>query len=129
MCTESPIDSAGIDLQRQTLNRLGEEILPDCLALPHCSYSELHPHTAENPPARLNLQSWLPLELHREINPLLVGFGQVGHGYFHMIKPLSEPYISDSYCVAVAFRSFALLRTPSAMFASLATGGFVRVPV
>ncbi|KAG9050809.1 DNA N-glycosylase and apurinic/apyrimidinic (AP) lyase [Tulasnella sp. UAMH 9824] len=26
---------------------------------------------------RLNLQSWLPKELHREINPLLVGFGQV----------------------------------------------------
>ncbi|EAU88217.1 DNA-(apurinic or apyrimidinic site) lyase [Coprinopsis cinerea okayama7 len=26
---------------------------------------------------RLNLQSWLPSELHQEINPLLVGFGQV----------------------------------------------------
>lgn len=26
---------------------------------------------------RLNLQSWLPLELHPEINHLLVGFGQV----------------------------------------------------
>lgn len=25
----------------------------------------------------LNLQSWLPLELHPEINALLVGFGQV----------------------------------------------------
>jgi hypothetical protein len=27
---------------------------------------------------RMNLQSWLPKELHPEINPLLVGFGQVG---------------------------------------------------
>ena len=27
---------------------------------------------------RLNLQSWLPKELHGEINHLLVGFGQVG---------------------------------------------------
>lgn len=25
----------------------------------------------------LNLQSWLPADLHGEINPLLVGFGQV----------------------------------------------------
>ncbi|OJT02031.1 Endonuclease III -like protein [Trametes pubescens] len=29
------------------------------------------------PRHRLNLQSWLPLELHPEINHLLVGFGQV----------------------------------------------------
>ncbi len=26
---------------------------------------------------RLNLQSWLPTEFHKEINHLLVGFGQV----------------------------------------------------
>ena len=26
---------------------------------------------------RLNLQSWLPTELHPEINHMLVGFGQV----------------------------------------------------
>jgi endonuclease-3 len=26
--------------------------------------------------ASVNLESWLPPELHRPINPLLVGFGQ-----------------------------------------------------
>ncbi|KAJ7491023.1 DNA glycosylase [Mycena latifolia] len=34
-------------------------------------------HTAETPEdARISLESWLPKELHRDINPLLVGFGQ-----------------------------------------------------
>ncbi|KIO18592.1 hypothetical protein M407DRAFT_225230 [Tulasnella calospora MUT 4182] len=35
------------------------------------------PPTTTPEQTRLNLQSWLPKELHREINPLLVGFGQV----------------------------------------------------
>ncbi|KIJ31814.1 hypothetical protein M422DRAFT_81898, partial [Sphaerobolus stellatus SS14] len=35
------------------------------------------PPTKEPEQTRLNLQSWLPKELHGEINPLLVGFGQV----------------------------------------------------
>ncbi|KAF8328835.1 DNA glycosylase [Cantharellus anzutake] len=35
------------------------------------------PPTTNPEQTRLNLQSWLPSELHREINPLLVGFGQV----------------------------------------------------
>ena len=30
-----------------------------------------------NDRSSLNLQSWLPLELHPQINALLVGFGQV----------------------------------------------------
>lgn len=34
---------------------------------------------------RLNLQSWLPKELHAEINHMLVGFGQVSR--------LSQRYI------------------------------------
>ncbi|KAI0925742.1 hypothetical protein AcW1_008095 [Taiwanofungus camphoratus] len=34
------------------------------------------PPTKTPEDTRLNLQSWLPLELHPEINPLLVGFGQ-----------------------------------------------------
>ncbi|KAJ7221509.1 DNA glycosylase [Mycena pura] len=34
-------------------------------------------HNAKTPEdARISLESWLPKELHREINPLLVGFGQ-----------------------------------------------------
>ncbi|KAJ7084852.1 DNA glycosylase [Mycena belliarum] len=34
-------------------------------------------HTADTPEdARISLESWLPKELQREINPLLVGFGQ-----------------------------------------------------
>ncbi|KAJ6630302.1 DNA glycosylase [Mycena sp. CBHHK59/15] len=34
-------------------------------------------HKADTPEdARVSLESWLPKELHREINPLLVGFGQ-----------------------------------------------------
>ncbi|KAJ6567142.1 DNA glycosylase [Mycena capillaripes] len=34
-------------------------------------------HKAETPEdARISLESWLPAELHPEINPLLVGFGQ-----------------------------------------------------
>ncbi|KAG8896634.1 hypothetical protein FRB99_008791, partial [Tulasnella sp. 403] len=35
------------------------------------------PPTITPEQTRLNLQSWLPKELHGEINPLLVGFGQV----------------------------------------------------
>jgi len=36
-----------------------------------------HKLPTKNPEeTRLNLQSWLPAELHRDINPLLVGFGQ-----------------------------------------------------
>ncbi|KAG8978263.1 DNA N-glycosylase and apurinic/apyrimidinic (AP) lyase [Tulasnella sp. 427] len=35
------------------------------------------PPTTTPEQTRLNLQSWLPKELHPEINPLLVGFGQV----------------------------------------------------
>ncbi|KAJ8591457.1 DNA glycosylase [Rhizopogon salebrosus TDB-379] len=36
-----------------------------------------HQRTPKNPEeTRLNLQSWLPTELHREINHMLVGFGQ-----------------------------------------------------
>ncbi|KAF8589721.1 DNA glycosylase [Ramaria rubella] len=34
------------------------------------------PSTKEPEQTRLNLQSWLPTDLHSEINPLLVGFGQ-----------------------------------------------------
>ncbi|PCH38541.1 DNA glycosylase [Wolfiporia cocos MD-104 SS10] len=34
------------------------------------------PATAKPEETRLNLQSWLPIELHPEINALLVGFGQ-----------------------------------------------------
>jgi endonuclease III len=46
-----------------------------------------HQRTPKNPEeTRLNLQSWLPTELHREINHMLVGFGQVssrpGNGKF-----------------------------------------------
>ncbi|KAG6844024.1 hypothetical protein H0H87_010533 [Tephrocybe sp. NHM501043] len=37
-----------------------------------------HKPPTKNPEeTRLNLQSWLPTELHREINHMLVGFGQV----------------------------------------------------
>ncbi|TFK32593.1 DNA glycosylase [Crucibulum laeve] len=37
-----------------------------------------HKKPTKNPEeTRLNLQSWLPKELHREINHMLVGFGQV----------------------------------------------------
>ncbi|KAF9453738.1 DNA glycosylase [Macrolepiota fuliginosa MF-IS2] len=37
-----------------------------------------HKKPTKNPEeTRLNLQSWLPTELHRDINHLLVGFGQV----------------------------------------------------
>ncbi|KAG9080224.1 DNA N-glycosylase and apurinic/apyrimidinic (AP) lyase, partial [Ceratobasidium sp. 370] len=35
------------------------------------------PETTTPEQTRLNLQSWLPLELRKPINPLLVGFGQV----------------------------------------------------
>ncbi|QRW00820.1 HhH-GPD superfamily base excision DNA repair protein [Ceratobasidium sp. AG-Ba] len=35
------------------------------------------PPTTTPEQTRLNLQSWLPRELHKPINPLLVGFGQV----------------------------------------------------
>ena len=35
------------------------------------------PPTADPEKTRLNLQSWLPPDLHKPINPLLVGFGQV----------------------------------------------------
>ncbi|KAG8952866.1 DNA N-glycosylase and apurinic/apyrimidinic (AP) lyase, partial [Tulasnella sp. 408] len=58
------------------------------LTLQACIGVDVHVHRITNrlgwhkPPTttpeqtRLNLQSWLPKELHREINPLLVGFGQ-----------------------------------------------------
>lgn len=37
-----------------------------------------HKPPTQNPEqTRLNLQSWLPPELHKPINPLLVGFGQI----------------------------------------------------
>lgn len=35
------------------------------------------PPTTQAEQTRLNLQSWLPKELHRDINKMLVGFGQV----------------------------------------------------
>jgi len=35
------------------------------------------PQTMHAEQTRLNLQSWLPSNLHKAINPLLVGFGQV----------------------------------------------------
>jgi hypothetical protein len=35
------------------------------------------PQTTTAEQTRLNLQSWLPSTLHKSINPLLVGFGQV----------------------------------------------------
>jgi len=35
------------------------------------------PQTVHAEQTRLNLQSWLPSNLHKSINPLLVGFGQV----------------------------------------------------
>ncbi|KAG6808729.1 hypothetical protein H0H92_003091 [Tricholoma furcatifolium] len=35
------------------------------------------PPTKDPEETRLNLQSWLPAEFHRDINPMLVGFGQV----------------------------------------------------
>jgi endonuclease-3 len=35
------------------------------------------PQTTTAEQTRLNLQSWLPSNLHKSINPLLVGFGQV----------------------------------------------------
>lgn len=35
------------------------------------------PPTQTPEQTRLNLQSWLPPELHKPINPMLVGFGQV----------------------------------------------------
>jgi endonuclease-3 len=35
------------------------------------------PPTTDPEKTRLNLQSWLPPELHKPINPMLVGFGQV----------------------------------------------------
>lgn len=37
-----------------------------------------NPPTTQAEQTRLNLQSWLPKELHRDINKMLVGFGQVG---------------------------------------------------
>ncbi|KAK7035941.1 endonuclease III-like protein [Favolaschia claudopus] len=46
-------------------------------------------HKAENPEdARISLESWLPRELHREINTLLVGFGQT-------ICPANTPRCGD----------------------------------
>ncbi|EIW66237.1 hypothetical protein TREMEDRAFT_23302, partial [Tremella mesenterica DSM 1558] len=35
------------------------------------------PQTTTPEQTRLNLQSWLPMEYHRPINPMLVGFGQI----------------------------------------------------
>lgn len=35
------------------------------------------PPTKTPEATRLNLQSWLPTELHRDVNHMLVGFGQV----------------------------------------------------
>jgi endonuclease III len=40
---------------------------------------------------RLNLQSWLPTELHRDINHMLVGFGQVCPTTLHI--PIDDPHV------------------------------------
>jgi endonuclease-3 len=44
---------------------------------------------------RLNLQSWLPIELHREINHMLVGFGQVCLRYSHGESRSNTSYKTD----------------------------------
>ena len=64
-CTVSPTDSNGINRPRRRLKKLGEKETTTVL------------YTLTGVRVRLNLQSWLPSEFHKEINHLLVGFGQV----------------------------------------------------
>ena len=61
-----PIDSGGIYHRQLPRNKRGRS----CLVF-RKERRRLIVH------ARLNLQSWLPKEYHADINPLLVGFGQV----------------------------------------------------
>jgi len=46
------------------------------------------PQTTTAEQTRLNLQSWLPSNLHKSINPLLVGFGQVSTQSLYVIIEL-----------------------------------------
>ena len=65
MSTESQTCWGGINLPQKHQSRHGSHI---CYVL---NISDTF--------VRLNLQSWLPKELHGEINHMLVGFGQVRH--------------------------------------------------
>lgn len=51
----------------------------DAFRFVNCTYSRI---------ARLNLESWLPAELHHEINHLFVGFGQV-RSFSHLLDAKS----------------------------------------
>ena len=64
-CTVSPTGSNGINHLQRPLKKLGEKESATVL------------YTLTDFRVRLNLQSWLPTEFHKEINHLLVGFGQV----------------------------------------------------
>ncbi|KAG1778392.1 DNA glycosylase [Suillus placidus] len=50
---------------------------------------------------RLNLQSWLPIELHREINHMLVGFGQVCLRHSHGESRSHPSFAKQTICVPV----------------------------
>ena len=66
-CTVSPTGSNGINRLRRPLKKLGEKEPATAT------------YTLTGVRVRLNLQSWLPTDFHKEINHLLVGFGQVRH--------------------------------------------------
>ena len=53
------------------------------------------PPTKTPEQTRLNLQSWLPTELHPEINHMLVGFGQVSLQpvLWMSVSPRLRPYV------------------------------------
>lgn len=60
-----------------------------------------HRRAPKNPEeTRLNLQSWLPTELHREINHMLVGFGQVGFHLSHLERVVVT-FAKQTICLPV----------------------------
>src|SRR5258707_7435669 len=106
MCTESPIDSAGTVLQRQTLNGQGDYILPDYFALTSLlsvpcirivRVTPLKIHRISSSQGSTSSPGSRPTYMARSI-PYWSDSGKWVTDPFHMIKPLSKPYISLSYC-------------------------------
>ena len=77
-CTVSPTGSSGTNHPRKPRKRPGETIVRQVyLRLWGSPFSPIFARLYVHVHCRLNLQSWLPTEFHKEINHLLVGFGQV----------------------------------------------------
>lgn len=64
-----------------------------------------HKPPTKNPEeTRLNLQSWLPTELHPEINHLLVGFGQVRRSILSVSETFRTNISGQTICLPVGPR-------------------------